>query len=166
MSLEKIMFYEYGITPSEKNQKIIDKLLRNWRFVEDLERQANFWVNAVSVHQVDEKHRNPDYDTEEHVLLPENPDLDGCTLYSGDTESDQENLKDVICKLFHDTVSADLRYEAFQDGDLERQVCWELDVLGKDKKKIDEYRSKNLGNPSKLRIIDDLIPHFLEDAEI
>lgn len=148
-SIENVLL-EFGVLPLAENKNILEKLLKNWRYVEELKKQANFWVRSVDVHDVEEEHRVRT-ETGEKVSLP-GTDLDNCSVYSGDTESEQENLRDVVCKLFHDTVSANRRYETRDD--LHDTVVWELDLIENDKEKLSAYRAKNAGNYAKLRWID------------
>lgn len=109
-SIEEILS-SHDICATEDNVKVLETILNNWQTLLSLKEEADFWVHSVAIWGIPEEKR--DHETE--TLQNTNEDLDGCSLYSGDTNADHDNVKDIICQLFYNKDSADTRYTAQHD---------------------------------------------------
>ena len=113
MSLLAILA-EYKIENTDENVKILQTILSKWPDVVELKSEADFWVKNVAIWDIPNEQRNRESET----LIMADTDLDGCSLYSGDTNSEHDVVKDLICQLFHDKDSADTRYTRHEEDNL------------------------------------------------
>jgi hypothetical protein len=104
------LFTEYDVDVTKENLKIMKTILKNWNKLLDVKKEADFWVHAVSCADVEQKHRKEENETIKDCC----DDLDGISLYSGDTECEHTDvLKNFVCQLFHDKDTGDRRYRNF-----------------------------------------------------
>ena len=115
MTAAKVLKFlkDVGIETNEINVALMKKLVGKWGMVLSLSAEADFLAGNVNIHEVDEADRNLVTET---LDIPDNPDLDGLSLYSGDTESDHAfSLKKTLCELFRGEEPADERYREYLD---------------------------------------------------
>lgn len=107
--MEKVLS-EYGIQNTEENIHILECILKKWQIVRDVKDVADFRVKSVFCKDVDSSQI-----TEEFKISSSNPNIDGLSLYSGDTQYENDRLPDLVCRIFHNKDCADTRYKEEYD---------------------------------------------------
>jgi hypothetical protein len=97
----------YDIELTKTNIELLQTILRNWDKIKLLKEEADFWVHSVAIWDIPEDSR--DFSVG-RLCNTNNEDLDGCSLYSGDTQAEHGDMKDLLCQIFHGKDSADKRY--------------------------------------------------------